>query len=142
MSFIWINNQTLYFHAPLRNLCKEWKKKELSFQSLHPVVLKAAQRYWSFKLKRAPTYSTLYVCSCITLCKVFKVVYRQVFASKLMQHVLYYPTTSNWSVCKSVYIILATTNTLNMKYTPLIPSYSTRHFYLFTHVVVVRLLED
>ena len=74
-----------------------------------------------------PDYSILYVCSYITLCKkkkkkkkiYLKVVYRQVFCKcvRLMQHVLYYSTTSNWSVCKSVYIFLATTTstTLNMK---------------------------
>lgn len=63
------------------------------------------------KLKRAfqlphVLYCT-YGCSCITLCKkkkkrIFKVVYRQVFYRRLMQRVLYYSTTSNWSVCKSM----------------------------------------
>lgn len=75
------------------------------------------RRYLTIKTKRAsmtPNYSILYVYSYITLCKkIFKVVYRQVFCKcvRLMQHVLYYSTTSNWSVCKSVYIILATTTT-------------------------------
>lgn len=34
--------------------------------------------------------------------RIFKVVYRQVFYRWLMQRVLYYSTTSNWSVCKSM----------------------------------------
>ena len=62
----------------------------------------------------------------ISLCvkRIFKVVYRQVFCKcvRLMQRVLYYSTTSNWSVCKSVYIILATT-TLRMNYMRLIYKY-------------------
>lgn len=52
-----------------------------------------------------PTCSLLFLCSCITLCKIFKVVYRQVFCRcvRRMQHVLNSSTTSDWSVCKSVY---------------------------------------
>lgn len=75
-----------------------------------------------------PNYSILYVCSYISRCKkkYLKVVYRQVFCKcvRLMQCVLYYSTTSNWSVCKSVYIyIILATTTRFMNYTRVIYKY-------------------
>lgn len=73
-----------------------------------------------------PEYSILYVQYVpISLCvQIFKAVYRQIFCRcvRLMQRVLYYSTTSNWSVCKSVYIILANT-TLNTNYMQVIYKY-------------------
>lgn len=70
------------------------------------------------------------------MCTIFKAVYRQNFCKCviLMKHVLYYSTTSNWSVCKSVYTHNPnqhhTKYELYVSYMPVLP-------YNFTHYLLL-----